>query len=283
MARPLGGRTFLVTGAASGLGRALVTALAARGERGLAADLDLAGLEGAAAEEGWPPEVALRRLDVRSTSDWQLAMVVHEELFARLDHCFNVAGVLRPGHVPALAEDDVDLQIDVNVKGVIHGTQAAARRMLAQPTAPGGGSIRGHIVNIASLAALAPISGLTVYSATKYAVRAFSLAAAEELRPQDIAVTVVCPDAIRTPMLDLQLDYDEAALTFTAPRFLDTAEVVALLLGPVLERRPLLVSLPKSRAFLARVADLFPSLARPISGLLRKKGRAVQQTLRRGG
>src|SRR5690606_34723431 len=103
VARPVGGRTFLVTGAASGLGRALVTALAARGERGLAADLDLAGLEGAAAEEGWPPEVALRRLDVRSTSDWQLAMVVHEELFARLDHCFNVAGVLRPGHVPALA------------------------------------------------------------------------------------------------------------------------------------------------------------------------------------
>lgn len=277
MARPLGGATFLATGAASGLGRALVTGLAARGARGMAADIDLKALEAAAAAEGWPAEVALRRLDVRSAADWQQALVIHEELFARLDLCFNVAGVLRPGHTPDLAEADVDLQVDVNLKGVIYGTRAAARRMLDQGGGPG-----GHIVNIASLAALAPIPGLTVYSATKYAVRAFSLAAAEELRPRGVAVSVICPDAIRTPMLDLQVGYEEAALTFTAPRFLEAAEVVDLLLGRVLEKRPLLVSLPKSRAFLARVADLFPALARPISGLLRKKGRAVQEGFRRG-
>ena len=77
----------------------------------------------------------------------------------------------------------------------------------------------GHIVNIASLASLVPSPGLALYSASKYAVRAFSLAAAEELREHGVAVTTVCPDAVRTAMLDKQLDYPEAALTFTAPRF----------------------------------------------------------------
>ncbi len=122
---------------------------------------------------------------------------------------------MRPGHTPELLDGDVELQIGVNLKGVIYGTREAARLMLRQPDL----ARRGHIVNIASLAALAPIPGLTVYSATKYAVRAFSLAAAEELRPLGIAVTVVCPDAVKTPMLDLQVGYEEAALTFTAPAF----------------------------------------------------------------
>ncbi len=131
------------------------------------------------------------------------------------------------------------------------------------------------------MAALAPIPGITVYSATKYAVRAFSLAAAEELRADGIAITVVCPDAVKTPMLDLQVGYEEAALTFTAPRFLEPAEVARLILGKVLVKKPLLVSLPKSRAFLARIADLFPALARPISGLLEKKGRKVQAKFRK--
>lgn len=272
MARALAGAVFLATGAASGIGRALAGALAARGALGLAGDVDRPALARAAAEDGWPPGILLQELDVRSAESWRRAMAVQEEHFERLDYCFNVAGVLRPGHTPDLEDRDVELQIDVNFKGVVYGTRAAARRMIAQGA--------GHIVNIASLAALAPIPGLTVYSATKYAVRAFSLAAAEELRPHGIALTVVCPDAVKTPMLELQKGYDEAALTFTAPRFLDPAEVVELILGKVLEKRPLLVSLPKSRAFLARIADLFPALARPISGMLRKKGREVQARLR---
>ncbi len=272
MVRPLGGSTFFVTGAASGIGRALVTALAAHGAKGLAADLDHEALESAAAAEGWPATILRQRLDVRSAANWQEAAVLFEERFGRLDYAFNVAGVIRPGHTPDLLDIDIELQIDVNFKGVVYGTRTAARLMLPNQA--------GHIVNIASMAALAPIPGLTIYSATKYAVRAFSLAAAEELRPQGIAVTVVCPDAVKTPMLDLQVDYEEAALTFTAPKFLEAGEVVGLILGKVLAKRPLLASLPKHRAFLARIADLFPSLARPIAGLLEKKGRKVQARLR---
>ena len=78
-----------------------------------------------------------------------------------------------------MRDEDVHRHFDVNVKGVIFGTRAAAARMIPQG--------HGHVVNIASMAALAPIPGLALYSASKYAVRAFSLAAAEELRAHGVA------------------------------------------------------------------------------------------------
>lgn len=279
MASSLAGQIFLTTGAASGIGRALTTGLIARGARGLAADLDEEALARAAAEEAWPDDLLRRRLDVRSPADWQKTTAELIATFGRFDYCCNVAGVLRPGHTPDLRDADIELQIDVNFKGVVYGTREAARRMIALKAAGAPGRL--HIINIASLAALAPIPGLTIYSATKYAVRAFSLAAAEELREHGIAVTVVCPDAVKTPMLDLQVGYDEAALTFTAPRFLEADDVVELILGKTISKRPLLISLPKHRALLARIADLFPALARPISGLLEKKGKRVQARFRK--
>src|SRR5690606_20076022 len=113
-----------------------------------------------------------------------------------LDLLLNVAGVLRPGHVHVLSAGEIDLHLDVNAKGVMYGTQAAAREMVRH-----GG---GQIINIASMAALAPIPGIALYSASKFAVRAFSLAVAYELAPHNVRVSVICPDAVSTPMLDLQ-------------------------------------------------------------------------------
>ena len=109
-----------------------------------------------------------------------------------------MAGVLRVERVEDLQPESVALQLDVNTKGVILGTQAAAKVMVGQG--------RGHIINIASMAALAPVPGISVYSASKFAVRGFSLAAAQELEDRGVQVTVVCPDAVDTPMVDYQLD-----------------------------------------------------------------------------
>src|SRR5205823_4569252 len=110
----------------------------------------------------------------------------------------------------------------------------------------------GHIINIASMAALAPIPGISLYSASKYAVRGFSLAAAQELRAHGVYVTVVCPDAVQTPMLDAQLAHDEAAATFSGPRLLTVEEVGRAIIGQGLARRPLEIYLPPSRGWLAR-------------------------------
>lgn len=266
---------FLVTGAASGIGRRLVGDLAARGHRVLATDLHLEALDAAAAEDGWPETVRRRALDVRDPEAWSAAVADGFETWDGLDVVMNVAGFLRPAWVTECTDEDVHIHFDVNIKGVVFGTREAARRMVEQGW--------GHIINIASLASMAPVPGLGLYVGTKYAVRGFSMAAAQELAPRNVAVTTVCPDAVRTPMLDLQVDYPEAAITFTAPRFLTPEDISKLILGKVLRRRPVLVSIPKSRAFLARLSDLFPAVASRLVGLLKGQGLKAQARMKKPG
>ncbi len=263
----------VVTGAASGIGRCVVDALVAqtRGARVLATDIDEDGL--ARAASNWPDTVKLSGLDVTSADSWQSALDVATSAWGGVDVLFNIAGFLVPGYVHEHALDDIDRHVDINVKGVMLGTRIASEAMVAKGS--------GHIVNIASMAAFAPIPGIGLYCATKFAVRAYSLAAAIELRDKGVAVTVVCPDAVATPMLDKQKDYDEASLTFSAPRVLTPEEVAQELVGRVLEKKPLEVALPRTRKWLARVLDTFPDLAPLVSPLFVKQGRAKRATYER--
>ena len=266
-------QTFLVTGAASGIGRCLVGALLTRGHRVMAADLNAQTLDDTASADGWPEErTLLHAFDIRDVEGWQNATDTLIERWHRLHVVMNVAGFLRPSWIHECTDDDVHTHFDVNVKGLIFGTRAAARVMIPQGF--------GHIVNIASLASMAPVTGLGLYVGSKYAVRGFSMAAAQELAPKGIAVTTVCPDAVQTPMLDLQLDYPEAAITFTAPRFLTAEDVTRLILGKVLRKRPVLISIPRSRAFLARLADLFPAVAGLLTRRLQGQGDQVRQQMK---
>ena len=272
MSKPTEAR-LVITGCASGIGRHLADEALARGHRVLATDVNLEALVDHAAEARWPEERArTERLDVRDADAWERLIGIAEGEWGAIDVLLNVAGFLHPGLVAESTVEDVDRHVDINVKGVIFGTRAAARRMIENGS--------GHIVNIASLASLAPIPGIALYSASKYAVRAFSLAVAEELRPRGVAVTTVCPDAVATPMLDLQLDFPEAALTFTAPRVLTVEDLSRTVFGRVLERRPLIVTLPRWRGWLARLGDLSPRSARLLAKIMARQGLRKQQALK---
>jgi 3-oxoacyl-[acyl-carrier protein] reductase len=265
--------TFLVTGCASGIGRDLASAIVGRGDRLLATDVDEGALQRAAREQAWPAERALlRRLDVTAGGDWDDAVARATDAFGAIDVLVNVAGYLMPAWVHEIERATIERHIRVNFEGVVLGMRAVLPGM----TAAG----RGHVVNVASLAALAPIEGIALYSATKYAVRGYSLAAAQELRRFGVRVTVVCPDAVRTPMLDLQRDYEQAAMTFSAPRVLEPVEVTDAILGAVDRGGPLEVWLPKSRGWLARVADVFPRASMAVGPLLRRQGRRRQRKTR---
>jgi len=239
-----------------------------RGHRVLATDIDHEALDAHRRQASWPDRARCARLDVTSADDWRRVQDEAVDAWGGFDVLYNIAGYLQPGYVDAFALEDIDRHFDINAKGVILGTRLAAEKMVAQG--------HGHIVNIASMAALAPVPGLALYSATKYAVRSFSLAAAVELAPKGVAVTVVCPDAVATPMLDKQVDYEEAALTFSGPRVLTADEVAELICTRVLVDRPMEVALPRSRKVLARIADLFPGLAQVAAPLMRRQGRAKQ-------
>ena len=260
---------MLLTGAGSGIGRHLTGALSSRGHKVLATDINPAALEAAAKADRWNErEVKLFALDIRQPAQWEAAKARALEAFSRLDVLLNVAGYLKPGHSWELEASEIDKHLDINVKGLMHGTRVVGAHFVAQKS--------GHIVNIGSLASLAPVPGLCLYSASKFAVRGFSLATAQELKPHNVFVTVVLPDAVQTPMLDLQVDFEEAALTFSGARALTVQDIEDVLVSEVLPNKPLEVALPFARAAAARLADLLPGVASRLIPLLSKKGLKAQ-------
>lgn len=252
---PLARQAFLITGCASGIGRHLAERAVTAGHQLLATDLDAAALAREAQRLGWrAPQVDHCPLDVRDANAWPAVIDRAVQTFGRLDVVMNVAGVIQPGYVHEISPETVLLHIDVNARGVMLGTQAAARQMVRQG--------HGHIINISSMAGIAPIPGIASYSASKFAVRGFSLAVAHELRSHGVSVTCVCPDAVETPMLDLQMTHEAAALTFSAKRFLTVEDVGRAIFERALPRRPLEITLPRSRGWLAKLTSLWPASAR---------------------
>jgi 3-oxoacyl-[acyl-carrier protein] reductase len=269
-------KTFVLTGCASGIGQHLADVLVTEGYRVCATDINLAALEKHAQVQAWPTErVRVRQLDVRDPAAWAEVFQEVASTFGSVDVLLNIAGYLKPGWVHEVASEEVHRHFDINTKGVIFGTQAAARLMVPQQ--------RGHIINFASMAALVAVPGLALYSASKYAVRGFSLAAAQELRSHGVYVTVICPDAVQTPMFDSQKNYDEAVLTFSAPKPLEVSDIARVILEQVLPRKPLEVVVPAYRGWLSRFVDLFPTTSFVLAPLFERRARVRQERLRREG
>ena len=267
----------LVTGCASGIGRHLVGALLARGHRVAATDRLPAEdrLSRVATEDAWGRErTLLVTLDVTRADQWAGAMDAAVEAWGGIDVVYNVAGYLCPGDILSPTDDEVDRHVDVNLRGVVLGTRAAARHMI-----PAGS---GHVVNVASIAALSPVPGLALYSATKYAVRAWSVSAAQELKRHGVHVTVFCPDAVDTPMLEAQVGHEASVLPFSGFRVLSVEEVSQALTGPVLRRRPMVYVLPRYRGWIARVGDLLPGPGFRLLPFFERIGRAGQARYRAG-
>ncbi|HUO47931.1 MAG TPA: SDR family oxidoreductase [Acidimicrobiales bacterium] len=186
------GRVALVTGGASGIGRALGAALVRRGALVVLADVDDAAAKDTAQEIGTGATSA--GLDVRDAEAFaQLVAEVADE-HGRLDLLFNNAGIGMGGEVAELTLAHWDRAIDVNLRGVVHGVAAAYPRMIRQGS--------GHIVNTASLAGLIPSPMLTPYAATKHAVVGLSTSLRGEAARHGVRVSAVCPGIIATPIWD---------------------------------------------------------------------------------
>jgi 3-oxoacyl-[acyl-carrier protein] reductase len=267
-------KTFVISGCASGIGKhmALVLARAPQQHNIVMLDINGEALRAVVREHGLSEQsrIAVEQHDVRDVAGWEQVVQRAVQRFGALDVMLNVAGYLKPGYIDALAPAEIDRQIDVNVKGVMYATQVGAQQMKRQG--------RGHIVNIASIAGLSHVPGLSVYCASKHAVRGFTLSVAHELAREGVAVSVICPDAVETPMLDLQVSYAEAAMTFGAGRGLTLAEVEAEVLD-VLEKRPLerVIPVPGSgRGTMSKLANAFPELTKLYLRQVIAKGRKSQ-------
>jgi NAD(P)-dependent dehydrogenase (short-subunit alcohol dehydrogenase family) len=189
------GAVAIVTGGASGIGRALAEELAKRGCEVVLIDLqiDLAEQVASAIRTAGGKASAVE-IDV--TDFPAMEQVVQETLrrTGRLDYMFNNAGIVIGGYVSQYGIDDWNQIIDVNLRGVINGIQAAYKRMLAQGF--------GHIINTASMAGLMPGPGNVAYTTTKHAVVGLSKSLRAEASQMGIRVSVLCPGAVQTPILE---------------------------------------------------------------------------------
>lgn len=121
---------------------------------------------------------------------------------------------------------------------------------------------------------------MSLYSASKFAIRGFSLAAAAEFCNFGVDISVVCPDLVATPMLDLQLEYpEETKLTFSGPKKVLQPEDITRVLLKLMERPKPLVCIPESRGLLAKIAGTWPWIAEIFRAELEKKGEKAIQKL----
>lgn len=233
-------KTVWITGAASGVGRHLVKAFSKRGYFVFACDINAKALASVTLEDQWPKtNVVTHVMDICDESQWLEAQNVLATHRPNLDIMLNVAGYLQPGFPTELTDCDISRHLDINVKGLMLGCQTAANWMQNNNKA-------GHIINFCSLASLVPTPGLSAYSTSKFAVRGYSTSLAAQLSEYNIAVTLLCPDAIATPMLDLQTQHKSAALTFSSGNELSTRDIENTLFDNVLTKRPFEVILTKS-------------------------------------
>jgi NAD(P)-dependent dehydrogenase (short-subunit alcohol dehydrogenase family) len=192
--RDLTGKTALVTGAASGIGRATALAFARRGADLFLCDLDEAGLaetERAAAEIG--RKVFCARVDVANRDEMAaFAAAVHERTDA-VDILMNNAGVAIGGGFLDTTAEDWDWIVGINLMGVVNGCQCFVPAMVQAKRG-------GHVVNISSAAGYLASEALAAYSTTKFAVLGLSEALRDELARHGIGVTAVCPGIIDTPI-----------------------------------------------------------------------------------
>ncbi len=202
----LAGRRAIVTGAATGIGRAIASALAAQRVTVAVLDINLPAAQTAAAEIG--SGAIAQAIDVRKRASVSEAFAAVERALGGYDILIANAGVSTMQHAVDLTDEEWDYNFDVNARGVFLTNQLAARHFLAKST--------GVIVNTASLAAKVGAPLLAHYSASKFAVLGWTQGLARELAAKGIRVNAVCPGFVKTGMQSREVEW-EATLRGVSP------------------------------------------------------------------
>ena len=197
----LSGKTALVTGAGSGIGREIAKVYASQGAIVAVADINDQGMNDVTAEIAASGGTAFAlSLDVTSAESAQAAVDRIVTDHGRLDILVNNAGIGMVGSLTETGYDDFARLVDVNIYGVYHCSQAALTQMLSQD--PQG----GVIVNIASVAGQVAVSRRFAYCATKGAVVSMTQSTAMDYIEQGIRCNCICPGTIESPFVEAYLN-----------------------------------------------------------------------------
>eukprot|EP01037_Dinobryon_pediforme_P009862 gene9862-9928_t len=188
-------KTIFITGGGSGIGRAVAVKFAAQGWFVGLGDISEAGMAGTVALLPAGRSFAVR-LDVRDRQMWDDALAAFVAVAGGIDVLFNNAGIPIGGALVDCSAEEIERTLDINLKGVIFGAQAAYPHLKAR--APG-----SCLLNTASAAGIYGVPGGSVYSATKFGVRSITESLDGEWAADGIAVRDLMPGFIDTPLLDI--------------------------------------------------------------------------------
>jgi len=257
MIRKFEGKTVIVTGAASGIGRALCHLLASAGARVHALDFNAAGLELLAKECPGPGALHTASLDVRDRQAYAAVIEGVQKVSQSIDFLFNNAGVTQLGEAQNIPFDRWKWVLDINLMGVINGTLLVYPIMIAQG--------RGHIVNTASVAGATGYATAAAYTASKAAVLEFTRSLRAEAKAYGVKVSAACPgyvnSAIFTQDRIVGADCDEMIADLPVKMMTPDEAAAGFLKGVVAGKDTIVF--PFTAQFLWGLACWTPSLTAP--------------------
>lgn len=262
-------KTVVITGGSEGVGAATARAFANAGANLMLAARTKRNLEAVAEKLRKKTRVEIFAMDVADIDACSDLLKKAQFEFGSVHVLINNAGYHARGPVATIDAADLGAMIDVNLRAPIVLTRMAIPLMQEAG--------EGAVINVASLAGRTPVPGAATYSASKFGMRAFTFALAEELRDSNIKIAAVSPGPIDTGFIMANID-NVTDLTFSQP--ISTADEVAeeilnLCINDRQER-----SMPPISGLLTTLTYLWPGIGRIMRPLLEKKGRRVKRRLK---
>jgi short-subunit dehydrogenase len=265
-------RVIIVAGGSGGIGSATCRLLATQGAAIIVAGRQNGSLSRILQDvRTKSPESISVTGDFRCLRSWNELMETVEKKFHRIDVLVNCIGVIVPGTIETMNEENIQRVISTNIISVINGVKAVLPMMRRQG--------KGQIINVGSLGGILPMPFEALYCATKFAVRGLSLSLGEELKGTGVTVSLISPGPVKTKMLDLEATDDFSTITFVE-KPLHPDKVAEAILS-VIRRPKREITLPRISTKVAKVVGLSSSLFGFCYPLLSFVGRLRLQRYRR--
>ena len=262
-------KTVIITGASEGVGAAAARKFADAGANLVLVARTKKNLEAVAEELRDRSRVEIFAMDVSDAGTCVDLFKKAEFEFGRVDVLVNNAGCHARGSVEDVPADDLGRVIDVNLRAPI----ILSRLALPYLREAGGGAI----INVASIAGRTPVPGSATYSASKFGLRIFTFALAEELRGTNIRVAAISPGPIDTGFIMADID-NTPAITFSQP--MSTADEVAQAILDLCGNTQRELAMPRSSGVLSTLGYLMPWLWRVLRPSLERKGQRAKKAIK---